>query len=44
MRLPAREKIKTNADLIRLLLEDERVIALKNSDLAHLRQLLEAAP
>lgn len=33
MQLPSRSNIKTNADLMRLLLEDERVIASKNSDL-----------
>lgn len=36
--LPPRKNLRTNGDLIRLLLADEEAIALKNADLQALRE------
>lgn len=39
--LPDRSKVKTAGDLVRIVIEDERAIKLKNADLEALRKYLE---
>lgn len=41
--LPDRSQIKTNGDLVRVLMLDEEAITMKNGDLAIVRKLLEQA-
>lgn len=41
--LPDRSGIRTNGDMVRVLMLDEEAISLKNGDLAVLRKMLEQA-